>query len=196
MGPKCEIKRTPDVALCSIHQLRRAPLISALGPARVSFALLPLTESQLEWLAASRVPEDLSGRAEPESLPPSFVAARTLGLVADGHPKPWSTTFLIVRSEDGRFVGACGFKHAPTSGRVEVGYGVSPSARRTGAATAALKLLTELAFEAGATEVLAEVQPDNVASTRLVEKAGFVEVGTRVDEDNDFVTQWLRRSGA
>jgi RimJ/RimL family protein N-acetyltransferase len=159
------------------------------------FSLLPLSRPQLEWLAASLEPEELQLRAEPGSLPPSFVAARTLKLAAEAKPAPWSTSFLIVRSDDARFVGGCGFKTAPAGGRVEVGYGVSPTARRTGAATAALKMLTDLAFEAGASEVLAEVLPENVASIRVVQKAGFAQVGSRVDEDNAFVLQWLRRSG-
>jgi hypothetical protein len=30
----------------------------------------------------------------------------------------------------------------------------------------------------------------------VVQKAGFVQVGARIDEDNEFVTQWLYRSGA
>ncbi len=53
-----------------------------------------------------------------------------------------------------------------------------------------------MAFEAGAAEVLAEVLPSNVASIRVVEKAGFALVGSRTDEDNEFVLQWIRRSGA
>ena len=160
------------------------------------FTLLALSKPQLEWLAASREPMELRGRADPGSMPPSFVAARSLKLEAEGSPAPWSSSFLIVRSEDGRYVGACGFKTAPAAGRVEVGYGVAPASQGEGAATAALKMLTALAFKAGAAEVLAEVLPDNVASTRVVQKAGFAQVGSRVDEEGAYVLQWLRRSGA
>jgi RimJ/RimL family protein N-acetyltransferase len=159
------------------------------------FSLLPLSRLQLEWLAESREPEELQPRAEPGSLPPSFVAARSLKLAGEAESKPWSTTFLIVRSEDSRFVGACGFKTAPSAGRIEVGYGVSPIARRQGAATAALNMLSQLAFEFGASEVLAEILPENTASIRVVQKAGFTQVGSRIDEGNAFVTQWLRCSG-
>jgi RimJ/RimL family protein N-acetyltransferase len=160
------------------------------------FTLLPLTKPQLVWLAASREPEELQSQAEPGSMPPSFVAARSLKLGAEGNLEPWSSSFLIVRNEDARFVGACGFKTAPNAGRVEVGYGVSPLSRGNGAATAALRMLSLLAFEAGASEVLAEVLPENKASIRVVQKAGFVRVGARVDEEGEYVIQWLRRSGA
>jgi [ribosomal protein S5]-alanine N-acetyltransferase len=157
------------------------------------FTLLPLSKLQLESLAASQVPDEFRLRAELDSLPPSFVAARNLKLAEQAPPGPWSTTFLIVRNSDGRVIGACGFKTAPDAGRVEAGYGVSPSSRRTGAATIALNKLTQLAFEAGATEVLAEILPDNLASIRVVQKAGFSQIGDRVDEDGDYVVQWLCR---
>ncbi|MDH4114157.1 MAG: GNAT family N-acetyltransferase [Burkholderiaceae bacterium] len=158
------------------------------------FSLLQLSNAELEDLAASRIPTGLASRVEPDALPPAFVAARSLQLAAAAHPAPWSTTFLIVRESDGRVIGGCGFKTAPSSGRVEVGYGVAPRARGQGAATAALRLLVGKAFAAGATEVLAEVSPANDASIRVVRKAGFTEVGTRLDDDNEVVVQWLRRS--
>lgn len=162
----------------------------------MTFSLLQLSNAALEALAASRVPEGLEARAEPESMPPPFVASRSLELAAAGHPAPWSTTFLIVNDEDNRIVGGCGFKTVPINGRVEVGYGVSPAGQGKGAATAALKLLLHKAFEAGATEVLAEVTPTNHASTRVVLNSGFVKVGDRVDSENELVIQWVKRSEA
>jgi len=162
----------------------------------MTFSLLQLSKTALEALAASRVPAEIESRAAPESLPPAFVASRSLELAAIGHPAPWSTTFLIVNDEDNQVVGGCGFKTAPNNGRVEVGYGVSPTVRGKGAATAALKLLLHRAFESGAVEVLAEVAPTNHASTRVVQKAGFVQVGSRVDNENVYVIQWVKRSVA
>lgn len=152
-----------------------------------------MSKAELEDLAASRVPPGLASRVEAGALPPAFVAARSLQLAAAAHPEPWSTAFLVVRESDGRIIGGCGFKTAPSKGRVEVGYGVAPQARSRGAATAALLLLLRKAFAAGATEVLAEVAPTNHASTRVVRKAGFREVGARLDEDGEVVVQWLKR---
>jgi RimJ/RimL family protein N-acetyltransferase len=114
---------------------------------------------------------------------------------AEGKPEPWSTTFLVVRDEDAQIVGACGFKTAPSAARVEVGYGVSPVSRGRGAATKALKMLSVLAFEAGASEVLAEVLPENEASIHVLQKAGFVQIGTGLDEEGEYVIQWLLRNG-
>ena len=160
------------------------------------FSLLPLSTTALEWLAASRAPEELGSRAEPGALPPSFVAARALKLEADAGASSVPTSYLIVRSDDSSFVGACGFKTQLGAGRVEVGYGVAPTAQGQGAATAALKHLADIAFASGATEVLAEIVPENLASIRVAQKAGFQQVGARLDQDNEYVTQWLLRGGA
>lgn len=162
----------------------------------MAFSLLQLSKAELDAFAASRVPEGLESRMEKESMPPAFVATRSIDLAIAGHPAPWSTTFLIVNDEDFRIVGACGFKTAPIDGRVEVGYGVAPVAQGRGAATAALLLLVRKAFEAGATEILAEVAPTNHASTCVVQKAGFERVGARLDNESEYVIQWSKRSVA
>lgn len=154
-----------------------------------------LSKTDLEALAASRVPEALQGRIEDGALPPAFVASRVLQLGAAGHGPPWSTLYLIVGTASARCIGACGFKNAPQDGRVEVGYNVAPAERGQGTATLALLRLVSEAFSAGATEVLAEVAPANIASTRVVQKAGFSNVGARVDEQGEFVVQWIRRAG-
>jgi len=151
-----------------------------------------VTEDDLRTIASGRVPQVYAEDLEFGALPPPFVAARALRLAAAGFPQPWSTTFLIRRHEDGRVVGGCGFKTAPTHGRVEVGYGVAPAAQKQGAATAALEMLLEVARNAGASEVLAEIAPSNFASMRVVEKAGFRRAGERLDEDDEHVVQWLR----
>jgi RimJ/RimL family protein N-acetyltransferase len=160
----------------------------------MAHSLLQLSTAELEALAASVVPSCLMARMAPDSMPPAFVARRALDLAAAGHPLPWATTYLIIDDQDARIVGGCGFKSAPTQGRVELGYGVAPSEQRRGAASGALRLLVQIAFEAGATEVLAEVLPANVASTRVVQKAGFEKVGSRVDNDNEPVVQWVKRN--
>ncbi len=129
-------------------------------------------------------------------MPPSFVAARALKLEAEAGSQSVPTSYLIVRDADSCFVGGCGFKTQLGIRRVEVGYGVAPSAQGQGAATSALKLLAEVAFASGATEVLAEIIPENIASIRVVQKVGFQQVGARLDEDSEYVTQWVLRGGA
>ena len=129
-------------------------------------------------------------------MPPSFVAERALKLEAEAGPRYLPTSYLIIRDEDSRFVGACGFKTPLGARRAEVGYGVAPTVQGQGAATAALKLLAEIAFASGTSEVLAEIVPGNIASIRVAQKAGFQQAGARLDEENEYVTQWLLRGGA
>jgi [ribosomal protein S5]-alanine N-acetyltransferase len=167
---------------------------ASLGLAGMTITLLQLTRSELEMLAVSRVPVGLAWRAERDSLPPSFVAARSLQLAKQGQPEPWSTSFLIVREHDNRIVGGCGFKTAPNNGRVEIGYGVAPSAQGMGAASAAVKLLLGKAFAAGATEVLAEVSAANHASIRVVQKAGFYQAGSHPDDSGEVLIEWIKRN--
>jgi RimJ/RimL family protein N-acetyltransferase len=158
------------------------------------FVLRQLQKSELEALSASRTPEGLEDRTEPESMPPAFIAVRALRLLAAGLPSPWSTCFLIVQDQTNKIIGSCGFKNTPINGRVEVGYGVAPHARCRGAATAALRLLLEMAFAAGEKEVMAEIEPTNLASLRVVQKLGFAVVGYRVDEEGEHVGQWVKSS--
>ena len=157
----------------------------------MAFSLIQLNEAELAEVAASRIPVVFAERLEDGALPPAFVAVRALSLLSAGVAEVWSCTFLIVAGDGGRIVGSCGFKSAPKAGRVEIGYGVAPGSQGRGAATAAVKLLVTAALSGGADEVLAEVSPTNHASLRVVQKAGFRHVGSRVDEGNEQVLQWL-----
>jgi len=160
------------------------------GITEVAYALLQLKEAQLRQIAASEVPPELASRLLPNALPPAFVAERALRLLAQGTAETWACSYLIVRQNDSRIVGGCGFKVAPAGGRTEIGYGVSPVAQGQGAATEAVRQLLDIAFASGASKVLAEVAPTNHASRRVLQKAGFIESGSRIDEEDEFVVQW------
>jgi RimJ/RimL family protein N-acetyltransferase len=71
-------------------------------------------------------------------------------------------------------VGSICLKHPPDAeGAVEVGYGIAPSHRRRGLATAAVTALLPLAYAAGASVVIADTEPHNVASIGVLERTGF-----------------------
>jgi [ribosomal protein S5]-alanine N-acetyltransferase len=156
------------------------------------FALRSVPDDDLRTIAAGQLPHAYAACVEVDALPPPFVAARALRWSAEGLVGPWCTSFLIVRQADGRVVGGCGFKAPPRQGRAEIGYGVAPAAQKQGAATAAVLLLVPVALGAGVSELLAEVAPTNVASTKVVKRTGFRQIGQRVDEDGERVVQWLR----
>ena len=157
------------------------------------YTLLQASPTDLAALAAAQPLPAAWPAVLPGALPLPFVAQRSLQLAAAGVSLPWSTTYFVVDEAGHCIVGGCGFKHAPVNGRVDVGYGIAPAAQGKGAASAALARLVDIAFEAGATEVLAEIVPANAASIRVVQKQGFVDEGMRVDDDGDLVVLWLKR---
>ena len=60
---------------------------------------------------------------------------------------------------------------------IEIGYWVLPHARRRGIATRLARLLAEHAFSLGLVRVAAFVNVGNVASERVLERAGFAREG-------------------
>jgi RimJ/RimL family protein N-acetyltransferase len=87
---------------------------------------------------------------------------------------------LSDRPAPGVLVGSGGFKGPPEDGGVEIGYHVREPHRRRGYASEALHALLNWAFaHAEVDEVVAETSPDNIPSIRLLEKLGFVRVGSQ-----------------
>ncbi|MHB8334525.1 MAG: GNAT family N-acetyltransferase [Acidimicrobiales bacterium] len=128
----------------------------------------------------------LSGVAGPEDAwAPDFpfegdriaVGAFARRTAQSGEQRPFGH-YLIAGRTDGLAIGGIGFRGHPTSGRVEVGYGLVPSARGRGYAAEALTALLALAHENGAGVVEAATTPDNVASQRTLEHTGFRVVET------------------
>jgi RimJ/RimL family protein N-acetyltransferase len=63
----------------------------------------------------------------------------------------------------------------PEDGHWDAGYWVAPWARRRGVATAALRLITRFGFEElGVRQIELLAEPENVASLRVAEGAGFI----------------------
>ena len=160
----------------------------------MSVTLVQLAPQQLRLLVDGAMPADLPGEAAHGALPPAFMLARATQQVGDGQPPFWWLPFLIL--DDGRIVGGCAFKGPPAAGRVEVLYGIAPACRRKGYAAAALRALIDIAFDAGATEVLAEIEPRNLGSARTAERCGMVAVGVETAHDGVEVARYrVRRQG-
>ena len=88
---------------------------------------------------------------------------------------PWYTYFLLLRAEDRRAMGVCGFKGAPTHfGSVELGYAIHEDFRNLGMMTEAVRALVDWAFtQERCTRVTAETLRENIASQRVLQKAGL-----------------------
>jgi ribosomal-protein-alanine N-acetyltransferase len=88
---------------------------------------------------------------------------------------PWYTYWLVVISEEEFGAGLVGFKGYPNpDGEVEIGYGIDPSYQSRGYTTEVVRALIVWAFEHPICQaVLADTQKSNLASQRVLEKAGF-----------------------
>ena len=108
------------------------------------------------------------------------------GIQAQFTPAAW----MIV--EDGELVGLCSLKNAPGADRrVEIGYGVAPCRRGRGVARRAIgELLDWARNDARVSVVTADTGVDNIASQRVLERNGFVRVGTKVDDEDGALICW------
>jgi RimJ/RimL family protein N-acetyltransferase len=107
--------------------------------------------------------------------------------------------FAMRELESGALVGGCEIRLSggPSA---EISYWTFPHHRRKGYATRAVRLLTAFAFaQLAVKRIEAQVEPDNPASRRVIEGAGFVEEGllpgvdhTESGEVRDMVLYSLR----
>lgn len=156
--------------------------------------LQQLNRSDLAQLALGQTPACAIDHALPGALPPAFVAVRSLHQLGQGCPALWCLGFLVLADDGRTIVGSCGFKHAPVDGLVEIGYGIAPGARRQGYASSAVADLLTIARASGqVNRVLAQVNPDNQASTRVVRRLGFSAGVQRLDHEGELLVQWLIR---
>jgi RimJ/RimL family protein N-acetyltransferase len=86
---------------------------------------------------------------------------------------------LVVRDAETGDVVGCGMLHHLDADRqiVEIGYWVLPHARGRGVGTTIARTLAEHAFTLGIARVAAYVNVDNIASERVLERAGFTREG-------------------
>jgi RimJ/RimL family protein N-acetyltransferase len=106
-------------------------------------------------------------------------AELTLAAAAKHRPLGAFGTYQIVRRADGAVIGDVGFLGPPdATGAISVGCAIIESARRQGYASEALGAVLEWAREQpGLVCVLADTTRSNVASQRLLERAGLRRMG-------------------
>ncbi len=109
-------------------------------------------------------------------------------------PDPWVLGFTMIKRDDERVVGQCGFKGPPDAdGIVEIAYAVDPDFQRRGYATEAATALVTYAFSnVGVRLVYAHTLPEANASTRVLTKCGFERVGEVIDPDDGLVWRWQK----
>jgi ribosomal-protein-alanine N-acetyltransferase len=99
------------------------------------------------------------------------------GSTAHPEARQWYAAWRI-SLPDGTPVGDLCFKGVPLNGEVEIGYGIDKTHRGQGYATEAVRAATDWAFsQNGVWFVVAETEPDNAPSQRVMQKAGFSPAG-------------------
>lgn len=112
------------------------------------------------------------------------------------HPeaREWHALWLIsLKDTPDTLVGSMAFKGLSAEGRAEIGYGIEDGFRGNGYAAEAVAALTRwAAVRPGVVSIEAETEPDNLASQKVLGKAGFVPNGKNGGEGPRFV--WKREN--
>lgn len=106
-----------------------------------------------------------------------------------------STTYWLMRVEDGRMLGAVNIRHRLNKYLLEVGghigYGVRPSERRKGYATRMLAMALEECNALGILRALVTCDVDNIASARTIVRNGGVFEDERGEKEERVRRYWI-----
>ena len=107
-------------------------------------------------------------------FPDELAPLRSLAAREDADPV---FTLYVIRDDQGVAVGGFGFFGPPDeTGTVEFGYGLIPSARGLGLATAAVAEGLRIAARHGAVRAIADTDAGNLASLAVLARSGMTEV--------------------
>jgi RimJ/RimL family protein N-acetyltransferase len=139
-----------------------------------------LEPGDIPWITAACADRELS-RYIP-GMPYPYAAADA-GAFIERAALAWAegiaATFVISNAPDGAGLGTIGLHRAAgDTGLAEVGYWLARAARGRGAATTAVQLVSRWAFAVvGIDRLSLQTAPENVASQRVAERAGFTREG-------------------
>jgi RimJ/RimL family protein N-acetyltransferase len=102
--------------------------------------------------------------------------------------------FATRQAETGLLVGGCELRIQP-DGSGQVSYWTHAGERRQGYATRALRLLCAYAASIGVTRLEAHVAPDNQASRRVAEGAGFTPLDVFSDDKGELMMRYVWAAG-
>jgi 8-oxo-dGTP pyrophosphatase MutT (NUDIX family) len=157
--------------------------------------LLPLTSTIADAATDPNAFAELTG-AQLGSVGPlvqSVAAQDAVHNARTGRPPEWGG-FLAIDVVSQQVVGEGGYVAAPDAqGTVEIAYGTFQPYERRGYGFAIAGALIDRAAESNAVRlVYAHTLPEPNASTRILTRHGFAQVGTAQDEDEGLVWRWER----
>ena len=100
------------------------------------------------------------------------------------HSEQWDWYAIwMIELKDGTHIGELCFKGLSPDGTAEIGYGINDDYQGYGYATEAVKAVSEWALRQPiVTSLEAETNEDNISSKRVLDKCGFVPIGTIGEE--------------
>jgi [ribosomal protein S5]-alanine N-acetyltransferase len=160
-------------------------------PARIATSRLELVAATVALLDAELASNGelarLIGADVPEGWPPGEYDRPAIGHFRDRlreNPAAagWYGWYAVQRpaaGEPAMLVGAGGFFGPPDGeGTLEIGYSIVPAFEGKGLATELVNALVGFAFSDGrVSRIIAHTSPANIGSIRVLDKAGFAEVG-------------------
>lgn len=106
-----------------------------------------------------------------------------------GFQLPWVGYFI---QKDGHIIGSCGFVGPPVNNRVEVSYYTFPQYENQGISTAACRQLVAIAKSAAPKVIVtAKTMPEHNASTKVLQKNGFIYSGIVQDREIGDAWEWV-----
>jgi len=151
--------------------------------------LIELDDRDFDWLGRPGIPGPIGLRVPAEGVDDAPVLAIIRRIVARLHQSGSRGAWMIVSGDTA--VGLCSFKHPPGDGEVEIGYGVARRWREKGHATRAIAALVEIARgDPTLLALTAETAITNPASAKVLERNGFIPIGTRQDEEEGDLVSW------
>ncbi len=100
------------------------------------------------------------------------------------HPEQWEWYAIwMIELKDGTHIGELCFKGIDESGSTEIGYGIAENYQGYGYATEAVSSIADWALkQPGVSCVTAETEEANIASQKVLKKAGFIPTGKAGEE--------------
>jgi RimJ/RimL family protein N-acetyltransferase len=126
-----------------------------------------------------------------DEVSPEWLAALEGATAGD----PWTNGFAVVHLESGLVIGTAGFPAPPDAeGMVEIAYGIVPDYQGRGYATEAANALVAWAGNDGRVRLVrAHTLPERNASTRVLEKCGFCQVGAETHPTDGLIWRWEKQ---
>lgn len=152
--------------------------------------LYRLTLSQMERRMAGI--ETIDGLHVTEDILPGIILTLATRALERGQSPRWREPYLFLTGDPAVAVGSAAFKGEPVNGRIEIGYGVAAGYAGQGFATAGVRQVVEQALaQPEVAEVYAQTAVGNLASRRVIQKAGFRPIGQHKCEHDGLMDQWL-----